>query len=392
MADSKELIKPRRKRRRFTRPEYPFPVPEQCSKVEDKWYYYQGFLRDNCVTVENIGDLTLLYKMGFFGKGILSRSKPEHEKISNVSQLAFSNSDRLRRLPPNERRIRQSKFRKCRKERFLQHMKWSKMCHSSDEKEVLDSKLENQSSDEDTEQGIEEDSSERQGAGIDNDDYVRIDDVLQELVNKDVKQPKDSENPGKPDKPDPYKIYEFLQLTFEEAFFLSFGLGCLSVITTAEEKLSLSTMWSEFSRRNVDFVRNYIAYHYYRSKGWVPQAGLKYGTDLVLYKKGMPFFHSSYAVVTTMVNEKGDHLESEMNISSGGKWTWKNLISLNRLNEHVAKEVLLFSVTIPTGTTAKELEHPSIVKNCKVQELVMRRWIPKRERERSSAVGRGWTV
>ena len=39
-------------------------------------------------------------------------------------------------------------------------------------------------------------------------------------------------------------------------------------------------MWSEFSRRNANFVRNYIVYHYYRSKGWVPQIGLKYGTDL----------------------------------------------------------------------------------------------------------------
>jgi hypothetical protein len=63
MADSKELIKPRRKRRRFTRLEYPFPVPEQKNRDEDKWYYYQGFLRDNCVAVDNIGDLTFLYKM-----------------------------------------------------------------------------------------------------------------------------------------------------------------------------------------------------------------------------------------------------------------------------------------------------------------------------------------
>ena len=63
MADSKELIKPRRKRRRFMRLEYPFPVPEQKGKDENKWYYYQGFLRDHCVVVENIGDLTFLYKM-----------------------------------------------------------------------------------------------------------------------------------------------------------------------------------------------------------------------------------------------------------------------------------------------------------------------------------------
>ena len=66
MADSKELIKPRRKRRRFTRLEYPFPVPEQKNKDDNKWYYYQGFLRENCVAVENIGDLTFLYKMVSF--------------------------------------------------------------------------------------------------------------------------------------------------------------------------------------------------------------------------------------------------------------------------------------------------------------------------------------
>ena len=63
MADSKELVKPRRKRRRFMRLEYPFPVPEQKDKDENKWYYYEGFLRDNSVVVENIGDLTFLYKM-----------------------------------------------------------------------------------------------------------------------------------------------------------------------------------------------------------------------------------------------------------------------------------------------------------------------------------------
>lgn len=63
MADSIELIKPRRKRGRFTKLEYPFPVPEHKDIDEQKWFYYEGFLRENCVVVENIGDLTLLYKM-----------------------------------------------------------------------------------------------------------------------------------------------------------------------------------------------------------------------------------------------------------------------------------------------------------------------------------------
>ncbi|CAB4026879.1 tRNA-splicing endonuclease subunit Sen2-like [Paramuricea clavata] len=303
MADSKELIKPRRKRRRFTRLEYPFPVPQQKNRDENKWYYYQGFLRDNCVAVENIGDLTFLYKMGFFGKGILSRSKPEYDKISNISQLAFSSSDRLRRLPPRERRIRQSKFRKCRKERYSQHLKWSKLHHFPEEKDPVVSSQEEQSSEEDADVGTDGDNKDDdEGSEVDNDDDnerievdddddVRIDDVLRELVNKES-----SETDLKPVKPDPYKIYEFLQLTLEEAFFLSFGLGCLS-IAHAEQKLSLSSMWSEFCRRNVDFVRNYVAYHYYRSKGWVPQVGLKYGTDLGLDVEILVEFGSNHEVL-----------------------------------------------------------------------------------------------
>ena len=62
------------------------------------------------------------------------------------------------------------------------------MCHLYDGKDVLDSKTDDQSSDEDTEQGIEEDSNEREWAEMDNDDYVRIDDVLQDLVNKDSRE------------------------------------------------------------------------------------------------------------------------------------------------------------------------------------------------------------
>mgnify|MGYP002803981758 FL=1 len=376
MADTKELNKPRRKRRRFTRSEYPFPVPEQKNKNENKWFYYQGFLRDNCVVVENIGDLTFLYKMGFFGKGILSRSKPEYEKISNISQLAFSNSDRLRRLPPRERRIRQSKFRKCRKERSSQHLKWSKLHHALEEKDAEIASQEENSSDEDMDDESIEDDDGDEELEIDNDDCARIDDVLHELVNKESNESKDSSAV----KPDPYKIYEFLQLTFEEAFFLCYGLGCLSV-NHAEQKLSLSSLWSEFRRRNVNFVRNYVAYHYYRSKGWVPQSGLKYGSDLVLYKKGMPYFHSSYAVITTLVDEKGDWLKSETNSANDRQWTWKNLTSLNRLNEHVAKEVLLCSIAIPSEFSAEGMENPNL-KKCKIQEMVVRRWIPQRAREK----------
>ena len=55
-------------------------------------------------------------------------------------------------------------------------------------KDVLDSKIDEQFPDEDTKQGIEEDSNERVGAKMDKDDYVRIDDALQDLVDKDARE------------------------------------------------------------------------------------------------------------------------------------------------------------------------------------------------------------
>ncbi len=47
----------------------------------------------------------------------------------------------------------------------------------------------------------------------------------------------------------------------------------------------------------------------------------------------------SYAVVTTMADERGDRLKSKKSNTNGVEWSWKNLISLNRLNEHVAKVI-----------------------------------------------------
>ena len=59
---------PRRKKGAKSHPkDAPFPVPiqsitskEPCS---ERWYYYTGHCRDNCVVIEDLGDLTFLYRM-----------------------------------------------------------------------------------------------------------------------------------------------------------------------------------------------------------------------------------------------------------------------------------------------------------------------------------------
>jgi len=43
--------------------------------------------------------------------------------------------------------------------------------------------------------------------------------------------------------------------------------------------MDLDKMWRAFSRLSPKFPEHYVAYHNFRSKGWVPKTGLKYGTD-----------------------------------------------------------------------------------------------------------------
>ena len=66
MADTIRI--PRRKKGAKSHPkEAPFPIPIQTitgkQSSNDRWYYYTGYFRDNCVVIEDSGDLTFLYKM-----------------------------------------------------------------------------------------------------------------------------------------------------------------------------------------------------------------------------------------------------------------------------------------------------------------------------------------
>ncbi|XP_067135995.1 tRNA-splicing endonuclease subunit Sen2 [Centruroides vittatus] len=162
---------------------------------------------------------------------------------------------------------------------------------------------------------------------------------------------------------------EILYLMFEEAFFLSYGLGCL-IVKESNKELSISEMWKKFCWLALDgrFPCKYVAYHYFRSKGWIVKSGLKYGTDFVLYKDGPAFYHSTYCVVVREVS-------SDFNEQS---LTWLELLSLNRVNEHVAKDTLLCYVMKNKDT---DLLDPSCIPTFNVQEVLLRRWIPSEERE-----------
>ena len=75
--------------------------------------------------------------------------------------------------------------------RYSQHLKWSKLHHFPEEKDPVVSSQEEPSSDEDADVAKDGDN---EGSEVDDDDDVRIDDVLRELVNKESSETVTDEN------------------------------------------------------------------------------------------------------------------------------------------------------------------------------------------------------
>ncbi|NXC46011.1 SEN2 endonuclease, partial [Penelope pileata] len=170
----------------------------------------------------------------------------------------------------------------------------------------------------------------------------------------------------------PFRIFEYLQLSLEEAFFLVYALGCLTIYYS-EEPLTILKLWEIFSEVKPNFKTTYMAYHYFRSKGWVPKVGLKYGTDFLLYRKGPPFYHASYSVIAELVD---DNFEGSLR----RPLSWMSLSGLNRTTVNASKELMLCYLIKPSDMTEEEMATPECLKRIKVQELIVTRWVSSRER------------
>jgi hypothetical protein len=49
------------------------------------------------------------------------------------------------------------------------------------------------------------------------------------------------------------------------------------------------------------FLINYVAYHHYRSLGWVVKGGIKFCVDYLLYKRGPVFSHAEWVKPTLQI-------------------------------------------------------------------------------------------
>lgn len=227
-------------------------------------------------------------------------------------------------------------------------------------------------------QGGAQDSGQRGGLlcareGGPADEYVLVEEVVCDVSEKeDAPREKSAQKKRLVCRRNPYRIFEYLQLSLEEAFFLVYALGCLSIYYE-KEPLTILKLWKVFTVIQPTFRTTYMAYHHFRSKGWVPKVGLKYGTDLLLYRKGPPFYHASYSVIVELVD---DHFEGSLR----RPFSWKSLATLSRVSVNVSKELMLCYLIKPSTMTDKEMESPECMKRIKVQEVILSRWVSSRER------------
>jgi tRNA-splicing endonuclease subunit Sen2 len=227
---------------------------------------------------------------------------------------------------------------------------------------------------------------------------------------------------------------EHLQLTFEEAFFLSYGLGALNVVNTdatdifknehpvnCSQLLRLFCAYSTFPlAHNVEqpvlkidssmkrpvhdlsisqpittdnaFLLKYVVFHHFRSLGWVVRPGIKFAVDYLLYNRGPVFSHAEFAI---MIIPSYSHpywsetpeRKAECKEKEGRDWWW--LHRVNRVQSQVHKTLVLVYVDVPPPWTddavglgtGMEVDVGKVLKQYKVREFVLRRWTPNRNRD-----------
>lgn len=194
---------------------------------------------------------------------------------------------------------------------------------------------------------------------------------------------------------------EHLQMTLEEAFFLSYALGALTILDP-ETKTSIPNQDLFYLFRKASyfppranpslspddpFMVNYIVYHHFRSLGWVVRSGIKFSCDYMLYLRGPVFSHAEFGVVI-IPSYSDPYWRSDVfleNYTKGKEtrtWAWMNCI--NRVIGQVKKTLILCYVDIPKPLDVadeQKLGIDGILARYKVREVVMKRFVTNRMRD-----------
>ncbi|KAG0646678.1 tRNA-splicing 2 [Hyphodiscus hymeniophilus] len=194
---------------------------------------------------------------------------------------------------------------------------------------------------------------------------------------------------------------EHFQLTLEEAFFLAYSLGALTILDpVTKSPISNKDLFKVFRRSSYfppltnasfapddPFMLNYVVYHHFRSLGWVVRGGVKFAVDFMLYNRGPVFSHAEFAVVI-LPSYSDPYWSSDVSLQNYVKgkekrtWAWFHCI--NRVITQVRKTLVLVYVDIPSPLNDGDEEDigvDGVLARYKVREVVMQRWLSNRQRD-----------
>ncbi|KAI0393443.1 hypothetical protein F5Y17DRAFT_466901 [Xylariaceae sp. FL0594] len=180
---------------------------------------------------------------------------------------------------------------------------------------------------------------------------------------------------------------EHLQLSPEEAFYLVFALGALSVVDPSTGKpMTCRELFSKLRQLSLPrgstgmrpddpFLVQYAVYHHFRSLGWVPRSGIKFGVDWLLYIGGPVFSHAEFAVIV-LPAYTDPYWKTHEHAPLERSWHW--LHSVNRVQSHALKTMVIVYVDIPPPT--EDQDPSALLQRYKVREFFMKRWLSNRSR------------
>ncbi|OAL04441.1 SEN2 subunit of tRNA-splicing endonuclease [Phaeosphaeriaceae sp. SRC1lsM3a] len=404
--------------------------PPNSHPVVHRAYFSQ---HTQSIHVTDAASIRALWEQGFWGKGSLSRSEPQWlstEKKRRGVQAEKTSAEVTQNRREERRQFKLERARAQREAIEQQLRQEGKLDADSSIEELVEDGQATESP-----QG----TIYTPNAG----DVVTVSgDMITSEINKSLAQ--DAPRWGQDDAAAPQdnhvKDEEHLQLTSEEAFFLTYALGTLAVVPgsdfstggslgepapawylfrlyalhatspVSESKLQqLQDVYQQHQSSAViqtslkpvaaiepdnAFILRYVVFHHFRSLGWVVRPGIKFATDYLLYQRGPAFHHAEFAIMIIPSyshpywTEAPDHESGiEQRRKELGKKDWWWFHRINRVQASVYKTLTLVYVEVPppwdVSNSGEEfkVDIGHVLKKYTVREVVIRRWSPNRNRD-----------
>lgn len=303
-----------------------------------------------------------LWQLGFFGKGTLSRSEPSwKERIEQRLGLVDSIDNMTREDVTSTRRDERKVFKSWRQE----VQKYEELARlrslSNTEQDAYTKATANLEAIKLKRESANNAASNPESSNIVQ--SLRPEDL--ELIDGDTNTLKAN--------------IETLQLQKIEVLFLVFALDAVQVKEGQTNFLLEDLFYTCLGPSKVPdnkFLLDYVVYHHYRSLGWCVRSGIKFGCDMLLYKRGPPMLHAEYSILVIPDGTCG--------------WVeWQDFMALARVIGGVRKTLVLVFVECPKQSDFDEIllakinkqSLKDLLKLYKVTEVIYKRWSPSRTRD-----------